>query len=73
MGVGEQVDPLGGGGEQHPVAGLAGTDRQADGQVGLAGARGSVEQCRNTRVTQRPQRRDVGVVGQRAGVGSAAR
>src|SRR6266540_6225568 len=38
VGVGQAGDPLGGGGEQHPVAGLAGPDAQADGQVGLAGA-----------------------------------
>ena len=38
VGVGEPVDPLGGGGEQDPVPGLAGADRQPDGQVGLAGA-----------------------------------
>jgi hypothetical protein len=38
VGVGEPGDPLGGGGEQHPVAGLAGPDAQADGQMGLAGA-----------------------------------
>jgi hypothetical protein len=36
-------DPLGGGGERHPVAGLAGADAQADGQVGLAGAGGAEE------------------------------
>ena len=36
MGVGEAGDPLGAGGEQHPVACLAGPDGQADGQVGLA-------------------------------------
>ena len=38
VGVGEPVDPFGGGGEQHPVPGLAGADREAGGQVGLAGA-----------------------------------
>ena len=38
VGVGEPVDPLGGGGELDPVAGLAGPDRDAGGQVGLAGA-----------------------------------
>ena len=38
VGVGEAGDPFGGGGEQDPVAGLAGPDRQADGEVGLAGA-----------------------------------
>lgn len=38
VGGGESVDPLGGGGEQDSVAGLAGADRQAGGQVGLAGA-----------------------------------
>ena len=38
VGVGEPGDPLACGGEQDPVPGLAGADRQADGQVGLAGA-----------------------------------
>src|SRR5947209_6708741 len=38
VGVGEAGDPVGGGGEQDPVPGLAGADRQAGGQVGLAGA-----------------------------------
>ena len=38
VGVGEPCDPVGGGGEQDPVPGLAGPDRQADGEVGLAGA-----------------------------------
>ena len=38
MGVGEDGDPVGGGGEQDAVAGLAGADGQADRQVGLAGA-----------------------------------
>src|SRR5215217_937667 len=37
MSVGEQVDPLCGGGEQHPMAGLAGAEAKADGQMGLAG------------------------------------
>jgi hypothetical protein len=36
--VGEAVDPLGCGGEQDPVSGLAGADRDSGGQVGLAGA-----------------------------------
>ena len=35
---GEPVDPLGGGGEQDPVPGLAGPDAQPGGEVGLAGA-----------------------------------
>lgn len=35
---GEAVDPLAGGGEQHPVPGLAGADRDAGGQLSLAGA-----------------------------------
>jgi hypothetical protein len=35
---GQAVDPLGGGGEGDAVAGLAGPDGQADGEVGLAGA-----------------------------------
>ena len=35
VGVGEPVDPLGGGGEQDPVPGLAGADRQAGREVGL--------------------------------------
>ncbi len=38
VGVGEAVDPFGGGGERDAVAGLAGPDGQADGEVGLAGA-----------------------------------
>ena len=38
VGFGEVGDPVGGGGEQDPVPGLAGADRQADGEVGLAGA-----------------------------------
>ena len=38
VGVGEPVDPLGGGGEQDPVPGLAGADRDAGGQVGLPGS-----------------------------------
>ncbi len=38
VGVGEPGDPLGGGGEQDPVPGLAGPDRQADREMGLAGA-----------------------------------
>jgi hypothetical protein len=38
VGVGQAGDPLDGGGEQHPVAGLAGLDAQADGQMGLASA-----------------------------------
>jgi len=40
VGVGEPGDPLAGGGELEAVAGLAGADRQAGGQVGLAGAGG---------------------------------
>jgi hypothetical protein len=35
---GESVDPLGGGGEQDPVPGLAGADAEPGGEVGLAGA-----------------------------------
>ena len=38
VGVGEAVDPLGGGGEQDPVAGLASADGQPGGEVGFAGA-----------------------------------
>jgi hypothetical protein len=38
VGVGEPGDPLGGGGELDPVPGLAGSDRQPGGEVGLAGA-----------------------------------
>ena len=38
VGVGEPGDPFGGGGEQDPVPGLAGADRQPDREVGLAGA-----------------------------------
>ena len=38
VGFGESGDPLGGGGELDAVAGLAGADRDAGGEVGLAGA-----------------------------------
>ena len=38
VGVGEAVDPFGGGGEGDAVAGVAGADAEADGEVGLAGA-----------------------------------
>jgi hypothetical protein len=38
VGVGEVRDPVGGGGEQDPVPGLASPDRQADSEVSLAGA-----------------------------------
>jgi hypothetical protein len=38
VGAGEPVDPLACGGEQDPVPGLAGADREPGGQVGLAGA-----------------------------------
>ena len=38
VGVGQADDPLDGGGEQHPVAGLACPDPQADRQMRLAGA-----------------------------------
>ena len=38
VGEGEAVDPFGGGGEHDAVAVVAGADRQADGEVGLAGA-----------------------------------
>jgi hypothetical protein len=40
VGLGEPVDPLAGGGEQHPVPGLAGADPQPDRQMGLPGAGG---------------------------------
>ena len=50
----EAVDPLLGGGERHAVAGLAGLDRQGDGQVRLAGA-GRAEEA------------DVGVLGDPGG------
>jgi hypothetical protein len=43
VGVGEAGDPLGGGGEGHPVAGLAGADPKADGQMRLAGPRWAEE------------------------------
>ncbi len=39
VGVGQPCHPLAGGGEQDAVAGLAGADRDADRQVGFAGAR----------------------------------
>jgi hypothetical protein len=38
VGLGEPVDPWGGGGELDPVAGLAGADREPGGQIGLLGA-----------------------------------
>jgi hypothetical protein len=38
VGFGEAGDPFGGGGEGDAVAGLAGPDAEADGEVGLAGA-----------------------------------
>ena len=38
VGFGEAGDPFGGGGEQHPVTGLACPHRQPNGEVGLAGA-----------------------------------
>jgi hypothetical protein len=38
VGGGEPVDPLGGGGEGHPVPGLTRPDRQPGREVGLAGA-----------------------------------
>ena len=41
--VGEPGDPLAGGGEQDAVSGLAGADRQPDGEMGLAGARRAEE------------------------------
>ena len=43
MGFGQTGHPLAGGGEQHPVPGLAGPDRDTDGQVSLAGARRAEE------------------------------
>jgi hypothetical protein len=41
--VGESGDPFGGGGEQHPVPGLAGADAQPDGEHGLARSRRAEE------------------------------
>ncbi len=38
VGFSEAVDPLAGGGEQDPVSGLAGPDRDPGRQVGLAGS-----------------------------------
>jgi hypothetical protein len=38
VGVGEAGDPVGGGGEQDPVPGLAGLDGQAGGDMCLAGS-----------------------------------
>ena len=40
VGLGEPVDPLGGGGEQHPVPGLAGPDAQPGREMGLPGSGG---------------------------------
>jgi hypothetical protein len=37
LAIGQDADPVGGGGEQDPVPGLAGPDRQAGSQVRLAG------------------------------------
>ncbi|GLB98044.1 hypothetical protein SRL2020226_48200 [Mycobacterium kiyosense] len=38
VGLGQRVDPVRGGGKQDPVPGLAGSDREAYREVGLAGA-----------------------------------
>jgi hypothetical protein len=38
VGLGEPVDPLGGGGEQYPVTGLAGPDSQPGREMGLPGS-----------------------------------
>lgn len=43
MGSFEPVDPLGSGGEQDPVAAVAGADRDPGGQMGLARARRAQE------------------------------
>jgi hypothetical protein len=43
----EPVDPLGGGGEQDPVTGLAGADGQSGGEVGLPGAGAEEEERRH--------------------------
>jgi hypothetical protein len=37
VGFGQPGDPFGGGGEQHPVPGLAGADRDPDREVGFTG------------------------------------
>lgn len=50
VGVGEAVDPLGGGGEQDPVAGLAGADGQSGGEVGFAGAGSDGERLQHLRL-----------------------
>jgi hypothetical protein len=44
VGEGEAVDPFGGGGEQDPVPGLAGSDGDADGQVGSRRCRAALDQ-----------------------------
>jgi hypothetical protein len=41
--LGDGLDPVRGGGEQHPVSGLAGPDRQPDRELGFAGAGWSEE------------------------------
>jgi transposase len=66
---GEPVDPLRRGGEQDPVPGLAGPDRQADGEVGLAGA-GRAEKHHVLLGHDEVQRAEVGdeVAFERAGV-----
>jgi hypothetical protein len=60
VGVGQVRDPGGGGGEGHPVAGLAGADPKPDRQVGLAGPGWAQEHhvlsCRDE--VQRAQMRD---------------
>lgn len=43
VGAGEPIDPFGGGGEQDPVPGLAGADRDPGREVGLARAARSEE------------------------------
>ncbi len=47
--VGQGADPVGGGGEQDPVSGLAGADRQPDREVGLAGAGSDGERLQHLR------------------------
>ena len=49
VGIGKPIDPLGGGGEQHSVAGLAGADGQPGGEVGFAGARSDGDRLQHLR------------------------
>jgi hypothetical protein len=49
LGLGEPSDPLRRGREQHAVPGLAGSHREPDGQVGLAGSRSDGDRLQHIR------------------------